>query len=160
MLDDINIDENPYLVRFNQAQVPSVWRSRQAETMYKAAMEGEAPHSVDWASYAFGSVWAAYEPADAIMSPYGTSNEAALNRALAHADALERKAKEIRAFAKAYGGFIFVLSMHRVRAPKHPFDAQEFLCSILAGKPTHVKLNGRLFARDRHGVLRRQDTPA
>jgi len=144
----MHVSPNPALVRFADSTPPAEWTSRQAERLYAAAMEAEADGSTEWSRHCHGSVTVAEEPADAVMSPYGTDPEHAARRARQHIANLRAEVDRLEGILAVYGGEAFVVRPAPVTGVRHPFQAEPMLLGVLRRRWTHIWIQGRAFVRD------------
>lgn len=149
---------NSLLWIFADATVPTEWKSKQARRIYEAAVEAEK--AGEWTTHAVsGSVKAAVDPpADSPASPYGTDPEHATSRARRHIAKLRAEADRLEQVLAAYGGEAFVEGREQCRAPRHPFDAEAMITSLISRPRLRALwVHGVKFVRDTSGAFVRAE---
>ena len=148
------IQPNPHLIRFGELAAPAAWRSKEARALFEAGRESETDGT--WSDYAVGgTIRVADRPTDPAVSAYGTPHDVAYYRAQRRIAELRAEAQQLEDILRAYGPGAFIEKMQPSQAPPAGSDAEPYLCGILKRRPTHVSVNGRLFATGADRVLRR-----
>lgn len=150
-----NTVANPVLWRFIDAIVPDAWRSKQAKRIYDAAMEIE--RSGDWIKTAVGgSVRAATNKSHVprLTEPtfgYRTPDESIETSMEHHINALRRHADRLENVMRCYGPGAFRSTVAAMRAPIHPFSAEDALLSVINGGYDEIWVHGVHFIKDASG---------
>jgi len=147
---------NKYFWHFSEANRPAMWKSRQARGIYAEAVAAEAegqhiPEAVP------GSVRivCAPPPDHPEMHPYGTPPAAVETAVLSRAQQLRAQADAMERVLRAYGPAAFIMKPEPVAAPKHPFDAETAILSVLRRPGVQkVFVHGKAFSKDESGAFR------
>ena len=148
-----NPSPNRLLWRFVDAVVPTDWRSNQARRMYEAALEAERRGA--WVDHAVGGSVRCVSNKDDVQTlrepQFGTKKDDAAIEALTrdHIAALRRHADRIEGTLKAYGAGAFRKRIAQMPAPRHPFQAEDALLSLLRDDSIdEISIHGVRFVRD------------
>lgn len=144
---------NLLLWRFIDAVVPTEWRSNQAKRMYEAAIDAEKRGA--WTDHAVSGSVRCISNRDDVQTlrepQYGTSKDDATIEAMtrSHVAALRRHADRVEATLGAYGAGAFRKRTAQMPAPRHPFQAEEALLSLLRDDSIdEISIHGVRFVRD------------
>lgn len=149
----VNASPNTILWRFFDATVPQSWRSKQAKRFFDAAMEQE--QKGEWAKSAVGgsvriathrtSIPALPEPSFG----YRTPDASIESQIKSHIRNLRAQADRLEGTLHCYGPGAFRTNRVAIRAPMHPFNAEQEILSILSRDDVdEVWVHGRHFVRD------------
>lgn len=144
---------NDLLWKFTDAAAPAEWKSKQARRVYAAAVTAE--HDGSYAAHAVtGSVMLDIAPTQPFMSPLGTPADAAAARVRAHIAAERERLTRMEQTLAAYGGSAFVARAEAVTAPRHPFDAEAVLTSLMRWPGLRAFwVHGVSFVKDSSGAF-------
>lgn len=147
---------NPVLVRFYDARVPEQWTSKQAKRIYDAAIAAEKDGS--WTDHAVaGSIKLDVAPVEPFVSPVGTDEALAERRVRDYIVGQRKALDRMEAELNAFGGQHFTARRETVRAPKHPFDAESFITSIMRRPGIRaIWVHGVKFVRDASNAFVRE----
>lgn len=144
---------NTLLWRFVDAVVPTEWRSNQARRMYEAALTAE--ESGAWVDHAVGGSVRCTSNKDDVQvlrePQYGTNKDDCTIEALvrSHIAAIRRHADRIEAALNTYGAGAFRKRVAQMPAPRHPFEAEPALLSLLRDDSIdEISIHGVRFVRD------------